>query len=92
MEVDLMELFKMGVDFGQFLMEQERDSEDFVDAFQGFLIDEKYSMPSQPIPRRTPHSDQWRSSKIESFYKAMSIIGMPKKTENLYLSNNRIKS
>lgn len=47
MEVDLMELFKMGVDYGQLLMEQERDSEDFVDAFQGFLIDEKYSMPSQ---------------------------------------------
>lgn len=83
MEVDLMELFKMGVDYGQFLMEQERDSEDFIDAFQGFLIDEKYSMPAQPIPRRTPHSDQWRSAKIESFYKAMNIIGIAKENREL---------
>lgn len=74
----LMQIFKLGVDYGQLLMELERDGEDVADAFQGVIIDEKYSMPSQPAPRRLPHSDEWRKAKSDSLYKALEIIGQEK--------------
>lgn len=72
----LMQVFRYGVDYGQLLMELERDDEDTADAFQGVIIDEKYSMPSQSAPRRMPHSDEWRKAKSESLYKALEIIGI----------------
>lgn len=81
-EFDPMRIFQMGVDYGQLLMELERDSEDVCDAFQGVIIDEKYSMPSNPAPRRMPHSDKWRKAKLESFYTAMEMIGKFKEKEN----------
>lgn len=59
MQIDIMEIFKMGIDYGQLMMEEERDKEDLFDAFQGHLIDVKYSMPSEPAPRRFPHSENW---------------------------------
>lgn len=71
----LMQVFRYGVDYGQLLMELERDDEDTADAFQGVIIDEKYSMPSQLAPRRLPHSDEWKKAKSESLYKALEIIG-----------------
>lgn len=73
---DLLEIFKLGVDYGQLLMEEERDSEDLADAFQGHIVDSIYSMPSQQAPRRQPHSDAWRKAKIESKNKALAIIGL----------------
>ena len=54
MASDLMQIFKWGVDYGLLLAEQERDSEDLADAFQGVVVDEKYSMPSCPARRRMP--------------------------------------
>lgn len=71
---DLFEIFKMGVDYGQLLMEQERDGEDMFDAFQGFIADQKYCAPTAPAPRRLPHSDEWRMAKKRSFDRFMEIV------------------
>lgn len=78
----LMSVFKLGVDYGMFLMELERDSEDMSDAFQGVVIDEKYSMPSNAAPRRLPHSDKWREIKMSSLYAALELIGKYKEEGN----------
>lgn len=80
MEIDLMQIFQWGVDYGQFLMEQERDSEDLTDAFQGVIIDNKFSMPSNPAPRRLPRSESWRKAKLESLYYALEVIGFAKQS------------
>ena len=74
MKIDVLEIFKMGIDYGQLLMEEERDNEDLFDAFQGYLIDQKHSMPSQPVPRRLPRSDNWRNAKKKSLYDFMEIL------------------
>ncbi len=78
---NLLEIFKLGVDYGQLLMEEERDSEDWADAFQGYIIDSIYSMPANIAPRRQPHSDEWRQARKDSLYKAMEIIGLKKQEE-----------
>lgn len=78
---ELLDLFKMGVDYGQLLMEQERDNEDWSDAFQGYIIDVKFSMPANIAPRRQPHSNEWRQAKLDSLYKAMNIIGLKRQSE-----------
>lgn len=73
MEIDIFEVFCFGVDYGQLLCEQERDSEDVADAFQGAVISQKYAMPSQIAPRRQPHSEQWRNAKKESYFKFIEL-------------------
>ncbi|MFV0501703.1 MAG: hypothetical protein ACK5MH_08965 [Bacteroidales bacterium] len=78
MKIDIFDIFCMGVDYGQLLMEQERDSEDWADAFQGCIISDKYSMPSQIAPRRQPHSDKWREAKLNSYKKFLDIIAQSK--------------
>lgn len=83
MQINLLELFKMGVDYGLLLAEQERDNEDITDAFQGVIIDERYSMPANTPPRRLPRSDEWRNAKSESLYKALEIIGKAKENKEL---------
>lgn len=60
---ELFEIFSWGVDYGQFTMEEEREQEEWADAFQGVIIDNKYSMPSQPAPRRQLHSAKWLNAK-----------------------------
>jgi len=39
MKIDLFEIFCMGVDYGQLLMEEERQSEGMFDAFLGKIYD-----------------------------------------------------
>lgn len=63
------DIFCWGVDYGQLLMEEERDTEDWADAFNCCLVARKTAMPSVPIPRRQPHSEKWRNAKRESFKK-----------------------
>ena len=72
-DVDLFEIFSLGVDYGQLIMEEERDSEDSFDAFQSHLIDKKYSMPSNIAPRRQPHSEKWREVKRKSVQRFFEI-------------------
>ena len=78
MEVDLFDIFCMGVDYGQLLMEQERDNESWADAFNGFLVDQKCSMPAKELPRRQPHSDKWREAKRNSVRQFMDLIAKSK--------------
>lgn len=74
MKTDLFNIFCLGVDYGQLLMEEERDSEDWSDAFQGYVIDKKHCSPSQIAPRRQPHSEKWRQAKRESYKKFLELI------------------
>lgn len=70
----LFDIFLWGVDYGQLTMEEEREQEEWADAFQGCIIDQKFSMPSMPAPRRQLHSDKWFNAKRESFKKFKSFI------------------
>lgn len=70
----LFEIFSWGVDYGQLTMEEEREQEEWADAFQGVIIDKKYSMPSQPAPRRLLHSEKWFNAKRESFKKFQNFL------------------
>lgn len=81
MEVDLFEVFLMGVDYGQFLAEKERDSEDWADAFQGCIIDQKYAMPAHQAPRRQPRSEVWRKAKKNSYENFINLIAKVKSTD-----------
>lgn len=70
MELDIKTAFKIfaqGVDYGQLLMEEERDDEDWFDAFNGYFVARKTAMPANPVQRRLPHSEKWRNSKKKSF-------------------------
>lgn len=77
-EIDLFNIFCMGVDYGQLLMEEERDGEDAFDGFQGYIIDRKHNSPSQISPRREPHSEKWREAKKESVKKFFELYKLTK--------------
>lgn len=61
------DIFSWGVDWGQLKMEEERDKEDLLNAFNGYLADRRTSMPANDIQRRLPHSEKWRGAKKNSF-------------------------
>lgn len=48
-------------------MEQERESEEWADAFNCCLVARKTAMPANNIPRRHPHSKNWIEAKQKSF-------------------------
>ena len=57
---DLMEeCFFCGVDCGQLSMEEERFTDECLDAGLGHIADKKYCMPIPPRERRQLHSDKW---------------------------------
>ena len=70
----LFDAFCYGVDYGQLLMEEERDSEDTFDAFLCSETGRKYTIPSPQAKRRQPHSDKWREAKKESYNKFQSLL------------------
>lgn len=70
----LWQVFSWGVDYGQLLAENERESEEWADAFQGFIIDIRYNMPSNPAPRRKLHSKKWQEAKMESFNNFIELV------------------
>jgi hypothetical protein len=72
--IDPFEIFKWGVDYGQLLAEEERDSEDLADAFQGVIVDQQRCCPSSIAPRRQPHSEEWREAKAKSYNKFIDFI------------------
>ncbi|MDD2192657.1 MAG: hypothetical protein PHO12_08995 [Bacteroidales bacterium] len=85
MNVDIFDVFCMGVDYGQLLMEQERDNEEWADAFNGFLVDQRCSMPANELPRRQPHSEKWREAKLNSYKKFLELVAQSKR-ENTQLT------
>jgi hypothetical protein len=64
---ELWKIFCWGVDYGQLLMEKEWENEEWGDAFQGYIISNKYNMPSDPAPRRQLHSEKWFEAKNKSY-------------------------
>jgi len=70
----LCDVFLLGVDYGQLLMEQERDSEDLFDAVGCMAYSRKYNVPSTPAPRRQPHGKEWRKAKSDSIIKFIDIF------------------
>lgn len=72
--IQIFEIFSWGVDYGQLTMEEEREQEEWADAFQGHIIDKKFSMPSVPAPRRQLHSDEWFNAKREGFKKFKNFM------------------
>lgn len=57
------DVFLWGVDYGQLLMEEERDSEDLLMATMGSIYAKKTSMPMGIVEKRQPHSQKWRDAK-----------------------------
>lgn len=59
-------IFSWGVDYGLLLAEQEREQEEYADAFNCCLVARKTAMPAIPIPRRQLHSGKWIAAKKAS--------------------------
>jgi hypothetical protein len=77
MNIDtLFQIFSYGIDYGQLLMEEERDNEDNFDAFQCFVHDQKTTMASGISLRRKPHSQEWRDAKRASYDKFIAVLAM----------------
>jgi hypothetical protein len=70
----VFDVFWWGVGYGQLLMEEERDMEEWGDAFQGFILDRKYCMPANPAPRRQPKSEEWRASMMGGSKKYQELL------------------
>lgn len=69
MQLDIVTAFKIfnyGVDYGQLLMERERESEEWADGFNCCLVARKTAMPAMPIERRQAHSEDWKQAKLNS--------------------------
>lgn len=77
----LLDIFSWGVDYGQLLAEEERDSEDLFDAFICYGKAQKTAMPSAPIERRKPMSDKWRNAKRQGYKNFLELI--PKVIDNI---------
>ena len=70
----MFECFELGVDYGQLLMEEERESEETFDGFIGHCVDRKYNAPSHPTERRHLHSEKWFEAKRNSHSKFMELM------------------
>lgn len=78
MKIDIITAFKIfewGFDYGLLKAEEERESEEWADAFNMYLVDNKTSMPAQPVERRRLHSDKWFEVKRKSFEKFKEFLG-----------------
>lgn len=73
-----VEIYRMGVDHGQLMMEDERDSEDWSNAVRGLLFDNKFCMPLPIEVRRKPHSETWRKAKRASFDRFVEVLAQIK--------------
>jgi hypothetical protein len=62
----LFEAFCYGVDYGQLLMEEERENEGIFDAFLCGVSAKKYGVPSAPTRTRQVHSEKWFAAKRKS--------------------------
>lgn len=71
---DLFTAFLLGVDYGQYLQECERNNEDLFNGFLGFVYSQKMTMPMQEAQRRQPHSEKWMAVKGAGIKKLMDLI------------------
>lgn len=73
-EIDLFDIFCFGVDYGQLLMEEERQGEGLFDAFLGVQFDKKFSMPMAQTETRQVHSEKWFNAKRKSLKQFEELI------------------
>lgn len=91
LKIDLFDVFCMGVDYGQLLMEEERENEGIFDAFLGNAFDKKYSMPMAQTQTRQIHTEKWFEAKRKSkkrFTKLIKKIG----TDNFEISISEVQN
>jgi hypothetical protein len=93
LKIDLaFEIFNLGVDYGQLIMEQERMSEEFFDAGVCYHTARKFGVPSSPYERRRVHSEKWINVKKQSydnFLKLLVEIAKEKKGQGGRNGNHR---
>lgn len=70
----LLKAFEYGVDYGLLLAEEERDSEDLLDAAGCASYARRTCVPSSVAPRRQPHSAVWRKGMGEGLSKLIDLI------------------
>ena len=73
MEIDLFEIFCMGVDYGQLTMEEDFFDNNWADTMGIIVTDKKHSMNSQVIQRQ-PRSEKWREAKRKSYKDFMDLL------------------
>jgi len=56
----LCKAYEYGVNYGLYLAETERDSEDMFDTVGCFVYSRKMCVPSSTAKRRQPRSEAWR--------------------------------
>ena len=71
---DILKIFEYGVDYGLLIAEEERDSEDFFDAFICGSFARRTCLPSAPTARRMPRSDEWRKAKHNGLLNLIKFI------------------
>ena len=76
------DIFMLGIDYGQLLMEEERENEELYDAGLCVFGALKFGVPTLPAKRRRIHSEQWIKAKRDSLHKFLSIYGSLKKAES----------
>jgi hypothetical protein len=69
----IWDVFWWGVDYGQLLMEEERETEELFDAAVGYIGTRKYNKPSHPVRRRQLHSEKWFNAKRSGYEKFLDI-------------------
>lgn len=72
-EITIFDIFCLGIDYGQYLIENEIFHENWVDIMGVIVTDKKYSMNSQQILRQ-PHSEKWLEAKRKSYEEYLDII------------------
>ena len=82
--IDIFDIFAMGVDYGQLLMEQEREGEGVFDAFLGKSFDDKFAMPMSPTQTRQVHSKKWFAAKEKSLRK-FEVLYMKLKADTYFV-------
>jgi len=83
---DIWKIYSWGIDHGQLLMEQERESEELFDAAICAQSGEKYCVPSSPVRRRQIHSDLWFAAKNKSMKDFADFLGQ--KLEDKKIGSN----
>ena len=70
---ELWDVFFWGVDYGQLLMEQERENEEIFDAALCSMASRKFAVPSTPVRRRQLHSEKWFDAKRKSYHSFLAF-------------------
>lgn len=82
MEIDLFDVFCLGVDYGQLTMEEDLFDNNWADTMGIIVSDKKYSMNSQII-QREPRSEKWKEAKRKSYYDFMDLVVKARNTNEL---------